>query len=84
MRRILTEHFRASLSKALEEHLQCKLHESWICTRRSRGHNSEVLIIGTTADRVWRRELSFVKQIKEFCAEFNAQAFAARESGSLE
>src|ERR1700676_2949859 len=73
-----------NLPAGLKEQLQSELYESWICARRSRGHNPKVLIIGGTADRVRRGELSSVKQVKEFCPEFDTEPLAARESGSFE
>ena len=72
------------LPEGLKEHLQSELHESWICARGSRRHDAKVLIIGGTADRVRRGELSSVKQVKEFCPEFDTEPLAARESGSFE
>ena len=72
------------LPQGLKEQLQSELHESWICARGSRRHDAKVLIIGATADRVRRGELSSVKQVKEFCPELDAEALAASESGSLE
>ena len=72
------------LPEGLKEHLQSELHESWICARRSRRHDAKVLIIGDTADRVRRGELGSVKQVKEFCSEFDTEALAGREPCSFE
>ena len=73
-----------TLPEGLKEQFQAELHQPGVCTRRRRGHDAKILIVGTAAHCVRRRELRSVKQVKEFCPEFDTQAFAARESSSLE
>lgn len=82
--RMLLIQLRRTFPEGLKEQFQSELHQSRVCTWRRRGHHPKVLIIGATADCVWRLELGSVKQVKEFCSKLDAQPLAARESGFLE